>query len=56
METTRKKTDLAAALTGLILGGVSIFLVIVTIVLLTNSHFEKEKREHASPAAAAARH
>lgn len=51
MSSPRKSTDLPAALTGLVLGGVSIFLVVIAVVLLTNSHFEKEKREHKAPVA-----
>lgn len=45
-----KSRDLSAALTGLLLGAVSLFLIVTTIVLLTNSHFKKEKAE--APAAA----
>lgn len=40
-----KSRDLSAALTGLALGAVSIFLIMVTIVLLTNAHFKNEKAE-----------
>jgi len=36
---TRKKTDLSAALTGLILGIVSMFLVLTAIVMMTNAHY-----------------
>jgi hypothetical protein len=36
---TKKKTDLSAALTGFILGAVTLFLVLTSIVLLTNAHF-----------------
>ncbi len=43
-----KSRDLSAALTGLVLGAVSIFLIMTTIVLLTNSHFNKEKAEGAA--------
>lgn len=43
--TKPKSRDLSAALTGLALGAVSIFLIMTTIVLLTNSHFKKEKAE-----------
>lgn len=52
----RKSTDLGAALTGLILGGSVIFLLLLTIVWLTNRHFEgkKEYEAQAAPAAAAA--
>ena len=36
---TKKRTDLGAALTGFILGAVTLFLVMTAIVLLTNAHF-----------------
>jgi hypothetical protein len=36
---TKKKTDLSAALTGLVLGSVTLFLLLTSIVLLTNAHF-----------------
>jgi hypothetical protein len=36
---TRKKTDLSAALTGLILGAVTLFLVLTAIVMMTNAHY-----------------
>ena len=43
---TKKKTDLSAALTGLILGSVTLFLLLTSIVLLTNAHFrDKEAAE-----------
>lgn len=45
--TRPKSRDLSAALTGLLLGIVSLFLMVVTIVLLTNAHFKNEKAEHA---------
>lgn len=48
--TKPKSRDLSAALTGLVLGVVSLFLIVTTIVLLTNSHFKNEKAE-AAPAA-----
>lgn len=48
MTTARPKSrDLSAALTGLVLGVVSLFLVVITIVLLTNAHFKNEKAEGA---------
>jgi uncharacterized iron-regulated membrane protein len=50
----KKSTDLGAALTGLILGGSVLFLVLLTIVWLTNSHFEKKKASEAKDAAPAA--
>jgi hypothetical protein len=43
---TKKKTDLSAALTGLVLGAVTLFLLLTSIVLLTNAHFRgKETAE-----------
>jgi hypothetical protein len=49
-----KKTDLGAALTGLVLGASVLFLLLLTIVWLTNRHFEgREKTEPpATPPAA----
>jgi len=42
----KKKTDLSAALTGLVLGAVTLFLLLTSIVLLTNAHFRgKEAAE-----------
>lgn len=49
----KKSTDLGAALTGLILGGSVLFLVLLTIVWLTNSHFEKKEANEARTAAPA---
>jgi hypothetical protein len=43
---TKKKTDLGAALTGLILGTVTLFLVLTSIVMMTNAHYrDKEAAE-----------
>jgi len=43
---TKKKTDLIAALTGLILGAVTLFLVLTSIVMMTNAHYrDKEAAE-----------
>jgi len=42
----KKRTDLGAALTGFILGAVTLFLVLTSIVLLTNAkyrHLEESK-------------
>ncbi len=36
---TKKKTDLGAALTGLILGSVTLFLLLTAIVMITNAHY-----------------
>ena len=47
--TKPKSRDLSAALTGLVLGAVSLFLIVVTIVLLTNAHFKNEKAAHGTP-------
>lgn len=49
-----RSTDMGAALAGLVLGGSVLFLVMLTIVWLTNAHFasEKAKGEHGSPPAA----
>ncbi len=52
-----KSRDLGAALTGLVLGGSVLFLLVLTIVWLTNRHFEgkkaAEKAEATAPAVAA---
>lgn len=51
-----KSPDLSAAFAGLVLGGSVMFLIILTIVWLTNSHFAAEKaaeQQHAMPAATA---
>jgi hypothetical protein len=43
---TKKKTDLSAALTGLILGAVTLFLLVTAIVMMTNAHYRgKEAAE-----------
>lgn len=48
-----KSRDFGAALAGFVLGGSVMFLVILTIVWLTNSHFEEKKgREAKEPAQA----
>jgi len=52
-----KSRDFGAAMAGLVLGGSVMFLIILTIVWLTNSHFAKEKANEvreAPPAAAVA--
>ena len=46
---TKQKTDLGAALTGLILGAVTLFLILTSIVLLTNAkyrHIEEAQAAH----------
>ena len=50
---TKKPTDLSAALTGLILGAVTIFLLLTAIVMMTNAHYRGESAAEA-PAAGAA--
>jgi hypothetical protein len=45
---TKKKTDLSAALTGLILGSVTLFLLLTSIVLLTNAHFRGKEAVEAT--------
>jgi hypothetical protein len=40
---TKKKTDLSAALTGFILGAVTLFLLLTAIVLLTNARYRGEE-------------
>ncbi|HEY1953557.1 MAG TPA: hypothetical protein VGG76_12210 [Gemmatimonadaceae bacterium] len=47
----KKKTDFSAALTGFILGAVTLFLLVTSIVLLTNAHFRGKE-----PASAQAEH
>ena len=43
---TKKKTDLSAALTGLVLGAVTLFLLLTSIVMMTNAHYrDKEAAE-----------
>jgi len=44
----KKQSDLGPALTGLILGAVTLFLLVTAIVMLTNAHFRNKE-----PAAAA---
>jgi hypothetical protein len=51
----KKKTDLSAALTGLVLGAVTIFLLLTSIVMMTNAHYrDLEKSEGAAPAGSSA--
>jgi len=49
----KQSTDLAAALRGLLLGGSVLFLLMLTIVWLTNRHFEGKKELEAKEAPAA---
>jgi hypothetical protein len=45
MAQEKKKTDLSAALTGMVLGAVTIFLLMTAIVMMTNAHYRGEKAE-----------
>jgi hypothetical protein len=45
---TKKKTDLSAGLTGLVLGAVTLFLLLTSIVLLTNAHFRDRQAAEAA--------
>jgi hypothetical protein len=47
----KQSTDLGAALRGLLLGGSVLFLVLLTIVWLTNRHFEGKKEAEVNTAA-----
>ncbi len=51
--TAHRSSDLGAALTGLIVGAVALFIIVFTIVKLTNASFAGE-HEAAAPAAPAA--
>jgi hypothetical protein len=45
---TKQKTDLSAALTGFVLGAVSLFLLLTAIVLLTNAHYRGKEAGEAT--------
>jgi hypothetical protein len=45
---TKKKTDLGAALTGLVLGAVVLFLVLTSIVMMTNAHYRGREAAEAT--------
>jgi hypothetical protein len=47
--TIKKKTDLGAALTGLVLGAVTLFLLVTAIVMVTNAHFRNREPAAAHP-------
>ncbi len=49
-----KSKDLGAALSGLVLGGATLFLLVLTIVWLTNRHFEGKKASEKAAATAPA--
>jgi hypothetical protein len=44
----KKKTDLSAALTGLVLGSVTLFLLLTAIVMMTNAHYRDKEAVEAS--------
>ena len=44
----KKRTDLGAALTGFILGAVTLFLLLTSIVLLTNAKYRHGEGAEAS--------
>lgn len=44
---TKKKTDLSAALTGLVLGTVTLFLLLTSIVMMTNAHYRDREAAEA---------
>ncbi|HXV16505.1 MAG TPA: hypothetical protein VD758_06975 [Gemmatimonadaceae bacterium] len=48
-----RSKDFGAALAGLVLGGSVLFLIMLTIVWLTNSHFASEKAKQAKEPAQA---
>jgi hypothetical protein len=50
----KQSTDLGAGLRGLLLGGSVLFLLLLTIVWLTNRHFEGKKALEATSAPATA--
>lgn len=48
----KKKTDLSAALTGLVLGSVTLFLLLTSIVMMTNAHYRDREGAEAPKAEA----
>lgn len=50
--TAHRSSDLGAALTGLIVGAVALFILVFTIVKLTNASFAEEHAATPAPAAA----
>jgi hypothetical protein len=44
---SKKKTDLGAALTGLVLGAVVLFLLLTSIVMMTNAHYRDREAAEA---------
>jgi hypothetical protein len=45
---TKKKTDLGASLTGLVLGAVVLFLLLTSIVMMTNAHYRGSEAAEAT--------
>jgi len=45
-----QQTDKSAGFTGLILGAIAIFVILFSIVRLTNAHYASEAREPAAEA------
>jgi hypothetical protein len=44
----KKKTDLSAAVTGLVLGSVTLFLLLTAIVMMTNALYRDKEAVEAS--------
>jgi hypothetical protein len=45
---TKKRTDFAAAFTGFVLGAVTLFLLLTSIVLLTNARYRGKEAAEAT--------
>lgn len=44
----KQKTDLSAAITGLVLGSVTLFLLLTAIVMMTNAHYRDKEAVEAT--------
>jgi hypothetical protein len=44
----KQKTDLSAAVTGLVLGSVTLFLLLTAIVMMTNAHYRDKEAVEAT--------
>ena len=44
----KQKTDLSAAVTGLVLGSVMLFLLLTAIVMMTNAHYRDKEAVEAT--------
>jgi hypothetical protein len=44
----KQKTDLSAAVTGLVLGSVTLFLLLTAIVMMTNAHYRDREAVEAT--------